>query len=56
MNHLKKMYKAYNKNLLAQNTRFFEYYVRILTLKLGDNLIDMGMGHKIIRKAYFLFK
>ena len=24
---------------LAENARFFEYYVRILALKIGDNLI-----------------
>ena len=23
----------------AENARFFEYYVRILALKIGDNLI-----------------
>ena len=32
-----KMYKANRKNILAENTRFFEHYVRILALNLGDN-------------------
>ena len=27
------------KDFNAENTRFFEYYVRILVLKLGDNPI-----------------
>ena len=28
MNHLKKLYKAIVKKIPAENTRFFEYYVR----------------------------
>ena len=28
-----------NLNFLAENTSLFEYYVRILALKLGDNPI-----------------
>ena len=28
MNHLKKLYKATVKKIPAENTRFFEYYVR----------------------------
>ena len=39
MNHFEKLYKANLKILLTENTRFFEYYVRILALKLGDNSI-----------------
>jgi len=31
--------KAFYKSFFAENTRFFVYYVRILALKLGDNLI-----------------
>ena len=39
MNHFEKFNKA-NRNLFAENARFFEYYVRILALMIGDN--DMG--------------
>ena len=39
MNHFENLNKAYYKNALAENARFFEYYVFILALKLGDNLI-----------------
>ena len=39
MNHFEKFNKAY-RIVLAVNVRFFEhYYVHILTLKIGDNLI-----------------
>ena len=38
MNHLKKFNKA-NRHFFAENARFLEYHVRILTLKIGDNLI-----------------
>jgi len=27
-----------NRNFFAENARFFEYFVRILALKIGDNL------------------
>ena len=37
MNHFEKLNKA--KFCFAENTRFFEYYVRILALKIGDNLL-----------------
>ena len=37
INHFKKFNKA--KFFYAENARFFEYYVRILALKIGDNLI-----------------
>ena len=36
MNHFEKSNRTF---FLAENTRFFEYYVRILALKIGDNLI-----------------
>ena len=39
---LKQTLKKNKKTFLAENTRFFEYYVRILALKLGDNLIWYG--------------
>ena len=39
MNHFEKFNKANRNFLLAENARFFEYYVRILALKIGDNLI-----------------
>ena len=39
MNHFEKFNKA-NRNFFAENARFFEYYVRILALMIGDN--DMG--------------
>jgi len=38
MNHLKKFNKA-KRIFFAENARFFEHYVRILALKIGDNLI-----------------
>ena len=38
MNHFFKIKKA-NRNFFAENARFFEYYVRILALKIGVNLI-----------------
>ena len=41
INHLEKFNKA-NRIFFAVNARFFEYYVRILALKTGDNLIWYG--------------
>ena len=38
MNNFEKFNKA-NRNFFAENARFFEYYVRILALKIVDNLI-----------------
>jgi len=38
MNHFEKFNKA-NRIFFSENVRFFEYYVRILALKVGDNLI-----------------
>ena len=38
MNNFFKMYKTIKKIMLV-NTRFFEYFVRILGLKLENNLI-----------------
>ena len=38
MNHFKKFNKD-KKKFFAENARFFEYYVRIFALKIGDNLI-----------------
>jgi len=38
MNHFEKFNKA-NRNFFAENDRFFEYYLRILALKIGNNLI-----------------
>ena len=38
MNHFEKFNKT-NRNFFAENARFFEYYKRILALKIGDNLI-----------------
>ena len=42
------MYKANIKKNLAENTRFFKYYVRILALKLED------MGHALYLKKTVL--
>ena len=39
MNHFKKFNKT-NRNFFAENSRFFKYNVRILALKIGDNLIE----------------
>ena len=39
MNHFEKFNKANRNFVFAENARFFEYYVRILALKIGDNLI-----------------
>ena len=39
MNHFEKSNKA-NTTFFEENANFFEYYVRILTLKIGDNLWD----------------
>ena len=39
MNEFKKFNKAKIIFFSAENARFFEYYVRILALKIGDNLI-----------------
>ena len=38
----KKNVQGFHKSFLAENTGFFEHYSRILTLKLGDNLIWYG--------------
>ena len=38
MNHFEKSNKA-NRTFFEENAKFFEYYVRILALKIGDNLI-----------------
>ena len=38
INHFEKFSKA-NRFFFAVNARFFEYYVRILALKIEDNLI-----------------
>ena len=38
MNHFENL-KRLIEFFLAENARFFEYYVRILALKIGDNLI-----------------
>ena len=37
MNRFEKFNKA--NRIFAENTRFFEYYLRILALNIGDNLI-----------------
>ena len=37
--HFEKFNKAKRNFFFAENARFFDYYVRILTLKTGDNLI-----------------
>ena len=40
MYHFKNLNKTNKyKNVLAKNARFFEYYVFILAIKLGNNLI-----------------
>jgi len=36
---LQKHVQGLFQTFLAENTRFFEYYVSILALKLGDNQI-----------------
>ena len=38
MNHFENFDLA-NKNFLAENARFFEYYMRIWALKIGESLI-----------------
>ena len=38
VNHFKKFDKT-NRIFFARNAKFFEYYVHILALKNGDNLI-----------------
>ena len=38
MNHFEKFNRV-NINFFAESARFFEYYVRILALKIGANLI-----------------
>ena len=38
MNHFDKFNMA-NRIFFAENARFFEYYMRILALKIGDNLL-----------------
>ena len=39
MNHFEKFNKANRNFFFAENARFFMYFVRILALKNGDNLI-----------------
>ena len=39
MNHFEKINKLANRIFFVENARFFDYYVRILVLKIGDNLI-----------------
>ena len=39
MNHCEKCNKANRIIFFAENARFFEYYVRILALKIGYSLI-----------------
>ena len=39
INHFEKFNKATRNFFFAEIARFFEYYVRILALKIGDNLI-----------------
>ena len=41
MNHIKKFHED-NRNFLAENAWFFEYYVRKLSSKIGANLIWYG--------------
>ena len=38
MNHFENLIRLI-KISFVENARFFEYYVRILALKIGDNLI-----------------
>ena len=38
MNHLKNLISL-KEIYFAENARFFEYYMQILALKIGDNLI-----------------
>jgi len=35
-------FKKDNRNIFAENARFVEYYVRILALKIGENLTWYG--------------
>ena len=49
MNHFENLIRLI-ENLFVENARFFEYYVRILELKIGYNLIRY-MG----RFVYFLY-
>ena len=39
MNHFEKFDKTDRNFFFAENARFFEYLVRILALKIGDDLI-----------------
>ena len=39
MNHFEKFNEANRIFFFAENARFFEYHVRILALKIGDNPI-----------------
>ena len=55
MNHLEKMSKA-NIKMSSKKYQFFEYYVRILTLKLGDSPIQGTNARKVISEVYsFLY-
>ena len=38
MNHFEK-FKRSNRKFFAENARFFDYYVRILALKIRDKII-----------------
>ena len=38
INHFKNLIRL-KEFFFAENVRFFDYYVRILALKIGDNLI-----------------
>ena len=40
--HVIKKFKKSDRNLFVDNVRFFEYHVRILALKIGENLIWYG--------------
>ena len=54
MNHLEKMSKA-NIKMSSKKYQFFEYYVRILTLKLGDSPIQGTNARKVISEVYSYF-
>ena len=48
MNHFGNCVKVIKKKLLVENARFYEYYVRILAFKLGNNPYDMGSSEQQI--------
>jgi len=39
MNHFEKFNMANRNFFFAENARFFEYFVRILALNIGENLL-----------------